>query len=196
MFLAAPLVSSACRNAVRLPESRLPAGAPAGAVASAAPEVATSLRSPAPVPANSGSPGLPFASVPFACAVLTVAAISPASVSSRDLAAATWLSASALPASAPPDRERGEPFEQGIALVEERSAVAAAFAGAGKPQVHPGEFAADDVRVLERRICFEAEAVAHCIEAVGGDVELAGHRVGAGQHGGTQRRIGRIGAEL
>ena len=65
-----PAVCSASRRAVRLAGSRLPALAPAGAVASSAPDVSATAMPAAPLPENSGCPAEPSSATPLACAVL------------------------------------------------------------------------------------------------------------------------------
>ena len=94
-------VASDWRSALRFASSRLPAAAPAGAVASPWPLVITTLSVPAVVPEKIGWPCEPSSAEPAAWALLTVSAIPAAIVSSRVRTDASSVRANAAPARLP-----------------------------------------------------------------------------------------------
>ena len=89
-----------------------------------------------------------------------------------------------------------QPFEQRIALVEQRGLVAAGVRGAGEVEIDPGDFAGQLVDLIDAVRRLETQPGSGGIEAGGGDIEGAGHRARILDHRGAQGGIDRIGGEL
>ena len=83
-----------------------------------------------------------------------------------------------------------------VALVEQRGAVARTRPGAVHAQIDPRQFLADDIGFRHLGLGIELKAVAHGIEPVGGDVELAGQRFRFAQHRRAARGIDGIARQL